>query len=52
MSEKLSLNSGSDRLIMLTAFFFFFLHLSGCMFLVIAQLEDSRTLFFTPYLPL
>ena len=35
MSEKLQLSSGHDRLIMLTIFFFFFLHLSGCMFVVI-----------------
>jgi len=52
VSEKLSLNAGWDRLILLTTFFFFFLHLSSCIFLVITQLEDSRTLFFTPYLPL
>jgi len=52
MSEKFSLNTGWDRLIMLTTFFFFFLHFSSCIFLVITQFEDSRTLFFTPYLPL
>jgi hypothetical protein len=52
MAEKLHLSSGHDRLIMLTVFFFFFLHLSGCLFVVIAQLEDSRTLYFTPFLPL
>jgi len=49
LSEKLSLNAGWDRLILLTTFFFFFLHFSSCIFLVIAQLEDSRKLFFTPY---
>jgi hypothetical protein len=36
MSEKLQLTNGQDRVILLTVFFFFFLHFSGCMYVVLA----------------
>ena len=33
-------------------FFFFFLHISACLFVLLSELEDARILFFTPKLPL
>lgn len=47
MTEKLQLSSGQDRLVMLIVFFFFFLHLSSCMFVIMADLEEAKYLYYT-----
>ena len=52
MSEKLHLTNGQDRLIILTIFCFFFLHLAGCMYVLLSDLEDTRTRYYTKFLPL
>lgn len=40
-SEKMKISQGTERLIFFSVFFALFLHLSACMFIFLAQLEDD-----------
>jgi len=52
INEKFQLGMGTDRLIFLTVFFILFLHISGCMYVVLSDFEDSRNLYYSKFQPL
>jgi len=53
VTEKLQINSGKERLIFFSVFFFFFMHISACMYILLAGFEENeRTNWLSPYLPM
>jgi hypothetical protein len=43
-SERLKISSGSERLGTFTVFFLIFLHVSSCIFIMIASVEDDSVI--------
>lgn len=42
-SEKLKISSGAERLTFFTAFFFIFIHVASCLFIMLAEMETNFT---------
>jgi hypothetical protein len=40
-SEKMRISAGAERLAFFSFFFFLFIHLSGCLFILLLQFEDK-----------
>jgi hypothetical protein len=41
-SERMRINSGTERLVFFSFFFMIFLHVSSCLFIMLGALEDDE----------